>query len=343
MMAVNAALVRLTYPSRMLPRGLALNSMVVAASSVAGPSLAALVLSVASWPWLFLIQIPLCVLVFVLGRRALPANTAPSSSPRLHPLDVALNIALFSLVFLGADAFGVREGGVSQGHGFALPFGLLAAAAVVGFVYLRRMLRQPRPLFPVDLLRIRIFALSICTSVSAFAAQTLAFVSLPFLLLEGQGRSHFEAGLLITAWPAAIVIVAPLASRLIHRFGGGLLGGLGLGWMALGLALVALLPAHPATWRIALALAICGAGFGLFQMPNNHTIVTSAPLQRAGAASGMLGTARLTGQSLGAVMLALIFSVAGVRAGGPQIALALGAALAATGAVFSSLRVRRSP
>src|SRR5205085_3031485 len=141
MMAVNAALVRLTYPSRMLPRGLALNAMVVAASSVAGPSLAALVLSVASWPWLFLIQIPLCVLVFVLGRRALPPNTAPSTGPRLHPLDVALNVAMFSLVFLGADAFGVREGGVSQGHGFALPFGLLAAAALVGLVYLRRMLR----------------------------------------------------------------------------------------------------------------------------------------------------------------------------------------------------------
>jgi len=212
----------------------------------------------------------------------------------------------------------------------------------VGFFYLRRMTAQPRPLFPVDLLRIRIFALSICTSVSAFAAQTLAFVSLPFLLLEGQGRSHFQAGLLITAWPVAIVVVAPLASRLIHRMGGGLLGGIGLALLAVGLALVALLPPDPANWRIALPLALCGAGFGLFQMPNNHTIVTSAPLQRAGAASGMLGTARLTGQSLGAVLLALVFSAVGVRGGGPEIALGLGAGLAAAGALFSSLR-RRAP
>lgn len=343
MMAVNAALVRLTYPSNVLGRGIALNSVVVAAASVAGPTISALVLSVASWPWLFGVQLPLGIIVFFLARRALPANAAAATGPKLHPLDVALNIAMFSLVFLGADAFGVGEGGVSAGKGLALPFTLLAAALVVGFFYIRRMWPQPAPLFPVDLLRIPVFALSMCTSVSAFAAQTLAFVALPFMLLEGQGRSHFEAGLLITAWPAAIVLVAPVAGRLIHRYGGGLLGGIGLSLLAIGLGLLAILPAHPSTWRIALPLALCGAGFGLFQSPNNHTIVTSAPLRRAGAASGMLGTARLTGQSLGAVILALIFSMAGVRAGGSQIALGFASALAAASALFSSLRIGRAP
>ena len=342
MMAVNAALVRLTYPSSVLGRGIALNSVVVAASSVAGPTISALVLSVASWPWLFGIQLPLGIVLLFLARRALPHNTAPAHASKLDPVDVVLNVAMFSLVFLGADAFGVSEGGVSAGKGLALPFTLLACALVVGVFYIRRMWRQPAPLFPVDLLRIRVFALSMCTSVSAFAAQTLAFVSLPFLLLEGQGRSHFEAGLLITAWPAAIVLVAPIAGRLIHRYGGGLLGGIGLALLAVGLGVLALLPAHPATWAIALPLAMCGAGFGLFQSPNNHTNVTSAPLKRAGAASGMLGTARLTGQSLGAVILALIFSMVGVRAGGPELALGFASGLAAASALFSSLRIGKA-
>jgi DHA2 family multidrug resistance protein-like MFS transporter len=344
MMAVNSALVRLTYPTDRLGRGIALNSMIVAISSVAGPSLSALVLSVASWPWLFALQLPLGAAVFVVARRSLPTNTVSSSAPRPHWLDVALNIAMFSLVFLGADAFGVRrEGGAAPGAGaFGLAFGLLGLAVAVGAVYLRRQWALTAPMFPVDLLRIRIFALSMCTSVGAFAAQTLAFVALPFLLLEGQGRSHFEAGLLITAWPAAIVVVAPFAGRLIHRYGGGLLGGIGLALLATGLALLALLPAAPATWQVALPLALCGAGFGLFQSPNNHTIVTSAPLRRAGAASGMLGTARLTGQSLGAVLLALIFGVAGVRQGGMQWALGIASGLAAAAAAFSSLRIRRA-
>ena len=343
MMAVNAALVRLTYPGHMLGRAIALNSVVVATASVAGPTVAALVLSVASWPWLFLIQLPLGLVVLGVGRKALPVNTARSKAGRLSLVDLVLNVLMFSLVFLGADALGARSGAAPDAGAWLGAGALLAAGLLVGWFYLRRQRRLAVPLFPIDLLRIRVFALSMCTSVAAFAAQTLAFVALPFLLLESQGRGHLEAGLLITAWPAATVLAAPVAGRLIARLHGGLLGGAGLALMATGLAALALAPAQPSGWDLAWRLALCGAGFGLFQSPNNHTIVTSAPLQRAGAASGMLGTARLTGQSLGAVLLGSIFGLAGVQDGrGPGIALGLAAVLAATAAGFSLARgVRR--
>ena len=341
MMSVNSALVRLTYPSEHLGRAIALNSMVVATASVAGPTAAALVLSVASWPWLFLIQLPLGVLVFVAGRRSLPANVVKAQGARLSPLDLVLNVAMFSLVFLAADALGARSGDAADARLWLAAGALLAAGLVVGVFYLRRQRRLAVPLFPIDLLRIRVFALSMCTSISAFSSQSLAFIALPFLLLESQGRSHLEAGMVITAWPVATMLAAPVAGRLISRVHGGLLGGIGLAVMASGLALLALAPPEPSAWNLAWRLALCGAGFGLFQSPNNHTIVTSAPLRRAGAASGMLGTARLTGQSLGAVLLGIIFSFAGVREGGPVIALGLAAVLAATAAVFSISRIRR--
>ena len=73
-MSVNAALVRLIYPRDLLGRGMAINSMVVATASVAGPTVAAAILSVASWPWLFALNLPLGALVLALGLRALPAN-----------------------------------------------------------------------------------------------------------------------------------------------------------------------------------------------------------------------------------------------------------------------------
>ena len=99
---------------------------------------------------------------------------------------------------------------------------------------------------------------------------------------------------------------------------------------------------QPTTLDVAWRLLLCGMGFGLFQSPNNHTIVTSAPLRRAGAASGMLGTARLTGQSLGAVLLAVIFALAGTADGsGPRLALGLAALSAAASALFSLARMRR--
>jgi len=341
-MAVNAALVRLTYPSAHLGRGIALNSMVVATSSVAGPTLAAAVLSVASWPWLFAINIPVGAVVLVLGWRALPRNAAKApSGARLSWLDVLLNIATFSLVFLGADGLGVGLGRFDSSGGHAGAAMLLAAGIVVGVFYVRRQLKRPLPLFPVDLLRIRIFALSMCTSVTAFAAQTLAYVGLPFLLLEAYGRTALEAGALLTAWPLGVVLSAPLAGRLIGRHPGGLLGGIGLALMAGGLALLALLPAHPLSGDIAWRLALCGAGFGLFQSPNNHIIVTSAPLNRSGAASGMLGTARLTGQSLGAALLAALFAISNAHdAQGAAIAFSFAACLAGAAAVFSGLRIK---
>lgn len=339
MMSVNAALVRLTYPVASLGRGIALNSVVVATSSVAGPTIAALVLSVAAWPWLFLIQLPLGVLVLLVGARALPHNTVKSTAGRLRPSDVVMNVLMFTLVFLAADTLGARRGGVEAGM-VALSAAMLAAGVAVGWIYIRRQLRETSPLFPVDLLRIPVFGLSMCTSVTAFAAQTLAFIALPFMLLERQGRGHLEAGLLITAWPAAVVLVAPVAGRLIARVRGGLLGGIGLATMAAGLALLALMPDQPTSFQLAWRLALCGAGFGLFQSPNNHIILTSPPLRRAGAASGMLGTARLTGQSAGAVMLGLVFSAWGVQQAGPEIALGLAAVLAAASAAFSLLRLR---
>ncbi len=342
-MAVNAALVRLTYPAASLGKGMALNSLVVAVSSVAGPGVAALILSMASWPWLFAINVPLGLVTLWLGRRALPHNppqllAAPHA--RLTPVDVALNFAMFSLVFLGAERIGARHDAAAVGQA-STGWAMLGLGLVLGAWYLMRQRKLTLPLLPLDLLRIPIFALSMCASVGAFAAQMLSFIALPFLLLDALHRSHFAAGMLMTAWSAAIVLVAPLAGRLIGRVADGLLGGIGMAILAVGLLSLALLPVDPGDIDIGWRMALCGLGFGLFQSPNNHTIVTSAPLARAGAASGMLGTARLTGQSFGAVLVAIIFSLWPVAGGhGTTVALYLAAGFAALSGLFSTLRLR---
>ena len=343
-MAVNAALVRLTYPASKLGKGMALNSLVVAVSSVAGPGVAALILSVASWPWLFAINVPLGLLTLWLGRRALPHNPAQllaAPHARLTPVDVALNFAMFSLVFLGAERIGVRHDAAGDAGQASIGWAMLGLGLVLGTWYVLRQKKLTLPLLPLDLLRIPVFALSMGASIGAFSAQMLSFIALPFMLLDALGRSHFAAGMLMTAWSAAIVLVAPVAGKLIGKVEDGLLGGIGMAILAVGLLSLALLPANPGDLNIGWRMALCGLGFGLFQSPNNHTIVTSAPLARAGAASGMLGTARLTGQSLGAVLVAIVFTLWPVTSGmGTTVALYMAAAFAAMSAVFSSLRLK---
>src|SRR6185312_3296964 len=109
-MSVNSALVRLTYPSDALGRGVALNSVVVATAAVAGPVVAAAILSVATWPWLFLVNIPLGIALVWLGSRVLPLNEVRDKPFAFTPFDVLLNAAMFVLLFIGADMLGASAG-----------------------------------------------------------------------------------------------------------------------------------------------------------------------------------------------------------------------------------------
>ncbi|WP_330983584.1 MULTISPECIES: MFS transporter [Enterobacterales] len=330
LMSVNTALIRLIYPQRFLGRGMGINSFIVAVSSAAGPTIAAAILSVASWQWLFLINVPLGIISFVLAMRYLPANPARSQASRFDLPSAVMNALTFGLLITALSSF-------AQGQSLQLVLAEIAAMLIVGFFFVRRQLKLPVPLLPVDLLRIPIFSLSICTSICSFCAQMLALVSLPFFLQSVMGRSEVETGLLLTPWPLATMVMAPLAGYLIEKVHAGLLGALGLAVMACGLFALALLPSSPHDLDIIWRMILCGAGFGLFQSPNNHTIVSSAPRNRSGGASGMLGTARLLGQSTGAALVALMFNLFGTH--GTHTSLLLAGSLAVIAAIVSGLRI----
>ncbi|MEJ1962865.1 MAG: MFS transporter [Gammaproteobacteria bacterium] len=193
------------------------------------------------------------------------------------------------------------------------------------------------PLLPLDLLRIPLFSLSMLTSICSYSAQTLAMVSLPFLLEHQLARSTSVAGLLITPWPLVIVFVAPLAGRLSDRYPAGVLGSIGLAILAAGLVLTASLPASPGNLDIAWRIALCGIGFGFYQTPNNRVLLSSGPRERSGVASGMMATARVMGMTLGAALAAMAFDIGGER--GTTIALFGGAIFAGVGIVLSCLRL----
>jgi DHA2 family multidrug resistance protein-like MFS transporter len=327
-MSVNTALVRMIYPPAQLGRGVSINAMVVAVSSAIGPTVASGVLAVATWPWLFAINVPIGIAAIVGGFKALPMN--PGHEAPYDYLSAVMNAFVFGLLIFAIDGLG---------HGERLGLITIAfiAALVIGYFFVRRQLTQAAPLLPIDLLKIPVFALSIGTSVCSFCAQMLAFVSLPFLLQETLGMSQVETGLLMTPWPAVIIIAAPIAGVLSDRISSGWLGGAGLAALAVGLLLLAMLGPHPEPLQIAWRMALCGVGFGIFQSPNNRTILSSAPRERSGGASGMLGTARLTGQTLGAALVALIFGIAPNN--GTFVALYVAAGFSAVAAVVSMMRV----
>ena len=327
-MSVNIALIRFTFPARRLGRGVGMNALVVALAFTVGPTVASGVLALASWHWLFLINVPVGIVAFVFAWRALPHTERQS-----HGFDgvaALLCAGLFGGGVLGFES--LAHGG--QWRPAALEW---VIAAVCCALLLRRQAGHPAPILAVDLFKTRSFTLSALTSICSFCTQGLGFVALPFLLQSTLGYSAVNTGLLMTPWPAVVAVMALIAGRLADRYPPGLLGGIGLVALSIGMGALALLTPHASAWDICWRTALCGAGFGFFQAPNLKAIMGSVPARRSGSASGVIATARILGQTLGASLVALCFHLDQALA--PQAALWIGCAFALAGSVASVARL----
>jgi DHA2 family multidrug resistance protein-like MFS transporter len=325
------ALLRAAFPNKMAGRGIALIALTVAVSSTLGPTVAAGILHLGDWRWLFGINLPIGVCVFVVGLIALPSN---DGVPRAFDLPGAiLSAATLTLLILGV-------GGMGSGAGRFDTISLfeIGAAVIAGCILYVQQRRSAAPMVPLDLLAIPVFSMSVLTSICSYAAQTLAFISLPFLLEHQLGRSPAITGLLMTPWPFVIVFIAPLSGRLSDRYPAGILCSIGLAVLAIGLVTMALLTDDPSNLQVAMLTGMCGIGFGFFQTPNNRVILTAGPRTRNAAASGMMTMSRLIGMTLGAALAAVLFEISPAR--GTVMALTLGSMIAVGGIVVSSLRLR---
>jgi DHA2 family multidrug resistance protein-like MFS transporter len=324
-MALGVALLRFVVPQQQLGAAIGWNALVVALSSAAGPTIGAAILSAASWPWLFAVNLPLGLVVLA-ATRALPQ--LPGTARRLDLLSVLLNAGAFASLVLGAELLPSRP---------ALSALLLASAALAMAALVRREMPREAPLIPLDLLRAGSFRISVIASVCCFAGQTAGMVALPFYLQHGLGQSPLMTGLYMTPWPLTVAIAAPITGRLANRVSTAWLCAAGGVCLAIGLAAASRWPMHGAPLALVPITMLCGLGFGLFNVPNNRNMFLAAPAERSGAAGGMQGTARLVGQTAGAIVMTLLFTQTSAEAA-PRIGLAIGAVLTLLAGLVSTLR-----
>ena len=328
-MGLGVALLRHVYPPHLLGRGLGTNALVIALSAAAGPAVGAAILSVAHWPWLFAVNLPVGVLVLLTARH-LPNPKA--GGRRLDGISILLNAGLFGPLVLGVDRLKSEP---AQG------LALIALGALCLVLLVRRELPQPAPLIPIDLLRRRPFGLAVTASVCCFTGQMAGTLALPFYLQHGLGLSAAATGLYMIPWPLAVALAAPMAGRLADKVSTGWLCAAGGACMAAGLLLSALVPTSGSLLALIAATVLSGIGFGFFQTPNNRTMLLSAPRERSGAAGGMQGTARLSGQTAGALVVTLLFALASVELA-PRLALGIGALMSLAAGLISLARIERS-
>jgi MFS transporter, DHA2 family, multidrug resistance protein len=342
-MAISPAIVREIFPRAQLGRALGLNTLVVATSAAAGPTLGGLILAVLAWPWLFAINLPFGLANIALNR-ALP--TEARNRGWLDAPSVVTSALGFALTIWGLDGFARHE------PAWTIALRVIAGIAA-GTFFVRRQFALPRPMIALDLFRIPAFSFAGAASFATFVAQGLAFVALPFFFQVTLGKSPLDSGLLLTSWPLALAVVAPFAGRLSDRVPVGILATIGLVVFTFGLGSYAMLGAHPSSAEIVLHGMVCGFGFGFFQSPNNRELMGSAPREKSASASGLLAALRVGGQTLGTALVAIVFGIFGTAFAGaasrevvahaaPAVLwLACGCAALAT--LASGLRLRAHP
>ena len=332
MMSVSLAVIRQCYPAHMLGRGLGLNALLVAVGFTLGPVVASGILSIATWHWLFLVNIPIGVTAILLALRYLPAGVKGRSPFEWGPAVLcAAVLGLLSLSLCSLNGGGAAPAAVGL---------VLAAVCLVALLRVQR--HHPAPMLAIDLLRIRLLRLSSLTSICAFSTQSAAMVALPFFLQGTLGVSVVHTGFFIAAWPLVVgtmaVLIAPLTDR--GRYSAGLLCSIGLAILTVGLCVLALTPADASAPGIFARLAFCGLGFGFFQAPNLREIMSNAPPHRSGGASGLVAISRLGGQTIGAALVAQCFHRS--PDGAPVVALWIGGGIALVGCAVSAMRLRQN-
>jgi DHA2 family multidrug resistance protein-like MFS transporter len=323
-MTTTGSLMRLNYGPGRLGSAMGAHSLAVAASSAVGPSIGAAILLVAPWPYLFAINIPLGV-VSIIAARSLP------QSPRAqHVFDIPA--ALLASAALGFMAI-AADGAMNARWPRTAVAGAIGAG--LGWIVVMRSRRSPRPVVPIDLLRIPLFSLSVISSILTFSGLSIGLLTIPFMIQTTWGRTPSVAGALMTAYPACVAVSAYAVGRSANRHPGrSAIVGLVIfvaGLMALAFASPG--PLVDLVWRIGLF----GLGFGLFQTPNNSLIFSSGPVDRSGAAGSMLALARLTGQTLGAMIFAAMLR--SPWSGNWRVVLLVGAGCAVLAIVTTSVRL----
>ena len=303
--AMGPALVTEVFPAGERGRALGIIGGTVSIGLAMGPGLGGLIIGLAGWRVIFLINVPVGILGLLAAFRKLPKPAPPRLGQQFD-----LGGATLLLIALAAYAAAMTRG-TKAGFFTAQSLTLLGFALVGLTAFLVQERRAADPMLDLALFRNGFFSLNLLMGFSTFITLSAGFV-LPFFLEIAKGLSPAQVGLLMTAQPIAMGLVAPLAGSLSDRLGSRGITTVGLLVGTVGCASVASLNVDDSIVSFVLATALTGVGIGLFQSPNNSAIMGEAPRDRLGAASGLLALSRTLGHTTGMPLMGAIFISAAV-------------------------------
>lgn len=290
-----------SFPGSERGKALGLQATMTYLGLTVGPALGGFLAHGLGWRSVFYINVPTGALALWLGWRFIPVDKGAGHERFDFAGAAVFTLGLVCLLLA-----------LNQGHEWGWDsrptIGLLVSSAALLGVFVRWEGQCRQPMLDLSLFGSWLFSTSVVSAVLQYTTSFAVLFVLPFYLIQGRGLDAAQAGLVMTAQPLVMAIVAPLSGALSDRIGTRLPTTLGMLVLAGGsLMLVRITGSTPMAW-VAASLAVSGLGSGLFTSPNNSALMGSAPRNRQGIASGMLATARNVGMACGVGLAGAVFT-----------------------------------
>ncbi|WP_195267269.1 MFS transporter [Eubacterium sp. 1001713B170207_170306_E7] len=289
-LANNQGIITESFPPDERGKALGFVSTFVALGSMTGPTLGGMILTVLPWTYIFLINIPVGVISFLVGLRTLP-NKKPAKAGRLDAKGSVLLLLSILLLFGSAT---LLQNGVS----IPIIIGIIVGAVfLVLFIMVEK--RMDDPLVPIGIFKNKMFSLNLFTMLTAFIAIGANNIIMPFYLQDARQFSPGMAGLLMTVIPLITAVMGPISGTMSDHIGSELPTMIGLIFTTVGLALMTMLGINTTIAVIILFLAVVAVGSALFQSPNNSLVMGSVSRDELGLVGSLAGLVRNMGMSVG--------------------------------------------
>lgn len=299
-MATNQGIITQVFPSNERGKALGISGTFVALGSMAGPPIGGFIVASLSWNYIFLINVPIGIFVFLLGLKILPKSEKSRTKERLDTKGAALFavsiVALFYSLIMGEE-YGYDSPSIISGF-------IISIITFIVFIMVER--RTEIPLLQLKLFKNKLFSLSIFCAFISFVAISSSTIIQPFYLQSTMKYSPAFTGLIMIVYPLVMAVVAPASGNLSDKIGSEILTFFGLTINSIGLFLMSTLNQYSSLYTLIIYVVIMSIGNGLFQSPNTSLIMSNAPKNMLGISGSVNALIRNLGMLFGISLSILI-------------------------------------
>ncbi|VYT84346.1 DHA2 family efflux MFS transporter permease subunit [Clostridium tertium] len=308
-MATNQGIITETFPPSERGRALGMTGTAVALGTMVGPTLGGLIVSVAPWEFIFLINIPIGIIVYIAVMKTLSFRKVKEKLPFDIKGTILFMLAIV-LLFCSIN-FG-------QSIGFTNPIiiGAFVLSIIFLFIFINVEGKIKAPMLDISIFKNKLFSLSIFCGFTSFISIGAINIILPFYLQDVLKLGPSIAGLMMTVSPIVLAVVAPVSGYLSDKLGSEKISALGLSIMTLGIFGLILFRESTPLLIVGILIGSVSLGSGIFQSPNNSLIMSTVDKSKLGIAGSINGLIRNLGMTTGiALSTSLLYSIMSGRMG----------------------------